>query len=574
MKRPWNVNTPAPRTVDRLATAADVDPVTAAVLVNRGITSTSTAADFLAPSFHGIRPPQAVKDLHVAAHRIAEALERRERILVFGDYDVDGVTATVLLVEFLRQAGGVVDYYIPHRMIEGYGLQPGHIHRVAIERQVRLLITVDCGITSFEAVECASQAGVDVIITDHHIPSDRLPDALAVVNPKRADCDACLDHLAGVGMAFYLLILLRKRLRDSGHWDHRVEPNLRQACDLVALGTVADMVPLLGENRAFTRAGLDVLTRGQRPGIRALATVSRLGTPTVEADDIAFRLAPRINAAGRLDHAGVAAELLLTKDPEMAASLASRLDRFNSDRQEIEQQILEAIDRTLASSPGSLDRRVIVLADPAWHEGVLGIAASRTARRYGRPTVLFALRDGIAKGSARSVSGLDLFRTLEACRSDILTFGGHAMAAGLKVNAADLDRFRDRFESEVAERLPDGPVLEPLEIDAEVDLSAVDQRMMDNFERLKPFGNGNPEPLLMATDLVAEATRIVGDRHRKFVLRQNGANPAARIPAIEFNSGPDVALPERLARIAFHLRWNHWNGNRTLQAVVCGIDLA
>lgn len=573
MIRPWHISRPDPNVVTQIANSAKIDPLTATILVNRGITAAGAAA-FLNPSFHAIRPPEAVKDLQIAAERIAEALRKEEKILIFGDYDVDGVTATTLLVDFLRQAGGWVDFYIPHRLKEGYGLKPDHIKRVALKTEAALIVTVDCGITSFEAVQHASDAGLDVIITDHHIPSGRLPEALAIVNPKQADCDACLDHLAGVGMAFYLLILLRKRLRDKGFWGNRTEPNLKRVCDLVALGTVADMVPLLGENRAFTRAGLEIMSQGLRPGIQALVEVSRLDASDLDAEDIAFRLAPRINAAGRLDHATTAVELLLTDDPQKARNLGQILDRLNGERQAIERRILNAINEALETAPSALDGSTIVLADSDWHEGVLGIVASRIARRHGRPTLLFAVRDGLAKGSARSVDGLDLYAALETCSPELVSFGGHAMAAGLKVRADNLDRFRDRFEAVVSDVLPKVPVVEPLNIDAEIDLTQADPRMLNHFERLKPFGQGNPEPLLMARNLEIEGARMVGGRHWKFILKQRGSGGTARIPAIEFNSPLKERYPDMLNQAAFHLRWNRWNGTRTLQAVISGVEPA
>ncbi|MFZ7126917.1 MAG: single-stranded-DNA-specific exonuclease RecJ [Desulfobacterales bacterium] len=574
MRRPWHIASPEPETVRQLAADLQIDPITSAVLVNRGFKSAKTASDFLMPTFRHIQPPQSVKDIHIAAERLARALRDREKILIFGDYDVDGVTATALLVRFLREAGGRVTYYIPHRMTEGYGLQPDHIDRVATKNGVHLIVTVDCGINSFEAVRRAAEVGMDIIVTDHHTPSSKLPEALAVVNPKRADCNACLDHLAGVGMAFYLLILLRKQLREAGYWKSGNEPNLKAFCDLVALGTVADMVPMLGENRAFTRAGIEMIAKGARPGLQALTEVSRLDSAMLDADDIAFRLAPRLNAAGRMDHASAAVELLLTEDRGKASNLARLLDRLNTQRQYVERQMLVEIEAALNATPGSMDRKTIVLSDPGWHEGVIGIAASRTARLHGRPTALFSIRGGDAKGSARSVSGIDLHSVLEACRSEIVAFGGHAMAAGLKVRTDALDRFIERFEAEVSARLPEVPVSDPLQIDAEIDLTRLDRRMLDHFEQLKPFGQENPEPILMAGNLTAENFRTVGERHRRFVLKQHGPGGTGQVPAIEFNCPEDGGPFDRLHRAAFHLRWNRWNGNRHLQAVIRGLDFS
>ncbi|MGD8252521.1 MAG: single-stranded-DNA-specific exonuclease RecJ [Desulfobacterales bacterium] len=572
MKRPWIVATPTPESISRLVSATGVDRVTAAVLVNRHLGDPDAAAEFLNPTFGSLLPPDAVKDLQEAANRLADAIEDRETILVFGDYDVDGITATVLLVDFIRQSGGIVDYYIPHRMSEGYGFQPDHIDRVILPSQATVVVTVDCGITSFDAVQQAANRGIDVIITDHHTPSDHIPEALAVVNPKQADCDACLDHLSGVGMAFYLLMLLRKCLRDRRYWQHRAEPNLKRFCDLVALGTVADMVPLLKENRAFTRAGLGVIEEGLRPGIQALLAVSGLGSSPMQSDDIAFRLAPRINAAGRMDRADIAARLLLTDNLETASAEARRLDDLNRQRQDIERRTVEAIRHALESTPGALDRSTIVMADKDWHEGVLGIVASRIVRHYGRPTILLTVNEGLSKGSARGVCGLDLYEALNRCRADLISFGGHAMAAGLRLKVSDLGRFHDRFDAVVAETLTTLPVVDPLLIDAEIDLTRIDPRMMDNFERLKPFGQGNPEPVLMSRDLLADNCRVIGDRHRKFVLVQSARGRTVRMPAIEFNSRLEETLPRRLSRAAFHLKWNTWNGTRSLQAVICGFD--
>jgi single-stranded-DNA-specific exonuclease len=568
MEKRWHMKTPDNTVVERLRRDLGCHPVIAALLANRGITSPGLASGYLAPGLSDIRPPFAIIDMQPAVRRTAAALRDKEKILILGDYDVDGVTATTLLYEFLKAAGGKVDYHIPHRTREGYGLKPMHVGQLAAANGVSLVITADNGASSHEAAIAARQTGIDLIITDHHESPGRPPDALAVVNPKRAECTAGFQHLAGVGVAFCFLICLRKHLRDMGYWQNRNEPNLKTACDLVALGTVADMVPLVGENRLLTRVGIEVINSGQRPGIRALAEISRIANRPVDSEDIAFRLAPRINAAGRMADAQRAAELLIAADRSSAQRIARDLEQMNTLRQDTEKKLLEDILDSLKASPEQTAAHGLVLAGSGWHEGVLGIVASRLVKRYHRPVVVAAIRDGLARGSARCIEGIDLHQLLSGCGDLLESFGGHAMAAGLTVSTDNLDRFKSRFEADTGKSMAPGLQVPTVTIDCEIGLGDVSAALLDELETMKPFGAGNPEPMFMARNVQVLSSSIVGNHHRRMSLGQSSTSRATPIQGIQFNIDPEQPPEKNLERIAFRLRWNHWNGRKSIQIVV------
>ena len=566
----WEILEPDADAVRLLAAALAIEPLVATVLVNRRITSNAAARAFLQPSLAGIRPPGVITDIETAAVRLVQALANSEKILIFGDYDVDGITATALLLDFLRGAGGRVSHYIPHRRKEGYGLRPSHVRKRIIPGGYGLVITVDCGIASHNAVQLASAEGIDVIITDHHQPSDILPRAVAVVNPKRDDCGAGLDHLAGVGMAFYLLIELRRQLRRDGFWQERREPNLKALCNLVALGTIADMVPLVDENRAFIHAGLPNLAA--RPGLKALMEISRVDPRRVESDDIAFRLAPRLNAAGRVAHANLALHLLTTNDPRRANRLARVLDRLNTRRQSIEGDIIDQVRQRIEAAPEMLDRQVLVMAERHWHEGVLGIVAARLVRDYGRPVILLSHDGTLARGSARSIPGIDLYRMLNACETYLDHFGGHAMAAGLALPWAALQAFEKQLRRYLSEQTAPDDYRPRITLDAEIGLHEITPRLLDQLASLQPFGQAMPEPLFMVRDSMVETHRIVGGHHRQMVLRSRSRTEATGLQAIQFRIDPHQSPPTNFKRLAFHLRWNRWNGTRRPQLVIVAAD--
>jgi len=568
MEMLWNVAKPDPDTVQRIQNTLHCHPATACSLVNRGITSPTTFYPFLNPSLKNLGQPFSIRDMEAAVERIYKAIIDREKILIFGDYDVDGITATAILTLFFRNIEADVTYYIPHRISEGYGLKPYHIPNVALSRGVHLIITADCGSGNHDAVLKAQKAGIDVIITDHHLIPERIPSAKAVLNPKRSDCDSGLEHLAGVGVAFYLLIGLRMYLRDKNFWKDQSEPVLKDLCDLVALGTVADRVPLVDENRILTRTGLKVINSVKRTGVTALMKEGGLHRNPLRSEDIAFSLAPRLNAAGRMDHAEKAVHLLTESDPAEAGRLAANLSQMNRQRQETEKQILLQIEQLLDKRPGLLGSRSLILADPQWHEGVLGIVASRLTKKYFRPAILLSTGSGIGKGSARSISGVDLYSLLGACSTLLESFGGHSMAAGLAIRPDKIDLFRETFENAaMKDTLPDHYQPE-LPIDHELDLNDISDNLVDELESLEPFGAGNPEPLYMAKNVSMLSSRIVGKHHCQMVLSRKSMENSNRFNAIQFNVDPNTSPVETFEKVAFRLRWNRWNGKKSIQLII------
>ncbi|MBI5591234.1 MAG: single-stranded-DNA-specific exonuclease RecJ [Deltaproteobacteria bacterium] len=559
---------PKTEAINRLRTHLQCSSFLASLLANRDIDSTSLADRFLIPSFRHLSDPSAMKDMDTAVRRIHDAILRHERILIFGDYDVDGVTAAVLITEFLNTVGAEVSYYIPHRETEGYGLKPVHISDPAISNNVNLIITVDCGSSSHEAVHMARCAGIDVIITDHHTISNPMPEALAVVNPKRSDCPSGAGNLAGVGVAFFLVINLRKYLRDRGFWASRNEPNLKNACDLVALGTVADMVPLTGDNRIFVKGGIDIINSEPRPGIQSLMEISGIQHPFLNSEDIAFKLAPRLNAAGRMAHAKTAARLLLTRDSQKALKLAETLNALNSKRRSVEQRVLDEIHLRLQNEPEHLHMGAIVMADAAWPSGILGIVASRLVHQFFRPVVLISTQNGTGRGSARSIPGFDLYQGLKSCADSLIGFGGHAAAAGLEISTERIPEFRIRFTRMAGSLINQDQMVPEMTIDGILDIQDITPALIDEIESLKPYGTGNPEPVFLATDIHIVSSGIVGRNTRRMLLKSGNGSSGAGISAVQFNVDSPLPMASEMREMVYRLRWNFWNGNRTPQILV------
>ena len=568
MKKHWQILKPDIISVENIVGALKCNPIIASILVNRHIVSAEDVTSFLKPSLKNLRGPFSIKDMDIAVSRIFSAIASNEKILIFGDYDVDGITAITILFEFFRWVGADVSYYIPHRIKEGYGLQVQHISDYALPNSIKLIITADCGSSSHHAVKAARDNGIDVIITDHHNISERPQQAVAVINPKQHDCNSGFDNLAGVGVAFYLLISLRKHLRDMHFWKNRPEPNLKNLCDLVALGTVADMVPLLNENRIFTWTGLNLINSGNRCGINALIEACGIKTHSTDTQDIAFKLAPRLNAAGRIDHAKSAVKLLATTEQETAKYIAGSLNSMNVKRQEIEKKILDEILLNLRKNPSLLSKKSLVLSHPDWHEGVLGIVASRIVKIYFRPVVLIAVKEDVGKGSSRSIPGFDLYKGLQACSSDLESFGGHSMAGGLKIKAEKIDLFQRNFENAVAKMTEPDDFVRTISIDYGLDFDDISDGLIDELESLKPFGAGNPEPLFMTRNVKVLSSQIVGENHRRMILGQSSGKKNRTFKAIQFNINTGIPLNESFDKIAFRLCWNRWNNKKTAQIVV------
>jgi len=568
MEKAWQILKPDMHLAEKLCRMLKCHPAIASILVNRNILSPEDASNFLNTSLRHLGPPFAIKDMDTAVERIITAIMHKEKILIFGDYDVDGITATTILLDFLRSVGAHVSYYIPHRINEGFGLKKNHISDTALPNGINLIITVDCGSDSHEAVEVARKAGIDVIITDHHIISDIIPPAVAVVNPKQGDCPSGFHDLAGVGVAFYLLICLRKKLRGINFWQDRPEPNLKNYCDLVALGILADMVPLTNENRILARTGLDIMGRTHRPGLKALMEICKTNKHAVDTDDIVFGLAPRLNSAGRMDHASTSLELLTARDVKTAKKMANSLNHMNQNRRRIENKILTQVHNHLKKNPHLFRKNTMVLAQEGWHLGVLGIVATRIVKKYFRPVVLITTTDGIGRGSARSIPGVNLYKGLSACASDIENFGGHSMAAGLKIKAKNIEKFEINFENTVCRMTKLDDFIPKIFIDFVLDFEDISDKLIDELEFLKPFGMGNNEPLFMAGNINVVSSRMVGNNHRRMVLSQGKGRTEKTFNSIHFNVDPDTPLKENFDRIAFRLRWNRWNGRKTAQLVI------
>jgi single-stranded-DNA-specific exonuclease len=492
--------------------------------------------------------------------RINRALENAEQIAIYGDYDVDGLAATALLVHFLSNVAGKISWYLPHRVREGYGLNSNAI-RYLRDQGIGLVITTDCGSSDHEAIQCAREIGVDVIVTDHHQPPSSLPQANALVNPKLRAENQQHHDLAGVGVALYLAIALRAHFRGSGRWSTSDQPNLKDYLDLVALGTLADMAPLTSTNRILSRAGLLVLSRTSRPGLRALMEICRIEAAQVTDLDVLFRLAPRLNASGRLGNAGQALRLLLTTDLSEARVLARELDLLNKQRQGEEEQLLTEAHALIETNKALRDSRSLILASPHWHKGLLGLVASRLVERFNKPTILLTRSDSGWEGSGRSIDFFDLYEALRRCKEHLVRFGGHQLAVGLGVKDTKLAEFRAAFEKIAEEKLSHPGTQRVIKVDKMVRLEEITPEFVTYLEQMRPFGENNPEPIFCCQDFHIENSQPLKGRHLRLMLHQG----SARLNAIGFNileSNQVLRPPERLL---FSPRWNHWQGEKRLQ---------
>ncbi|MBE9486925.1 MAG: single-stranded-DNA-specific exonuclease RecJ [Chloroflexi bacterium] len=566
--RKWQLRSdePSPGQVEHLVKTLGVLPLTARVLLLRGIGSAEDGQAFLQARLSALPDPDLLPDMAIACGRLEQALVRGEKIAVHGDYDVDGITGCTLLVETLRNLGGLVEYHIPLRLKDGYGLSADAI-RQARDSGCDLIVSVDCGVSAHAEADLASELGIDLIITDHHQPPEELPVCLALINPHLPGNRFPWQELSGVGVAFFLLAGLRRRLRENGYFTQHPEPDLRQGLDLVALGTIADIVPLGGVNRILVRAGLQRLEQGSRPGIAALKKVAEV--KKVSCGTVGFRLAPRLNAAGRLEDAALGVKLLLGDDPQEAAELAGLLDEFNRERQKIERQTLE---QAIAALEGQAEkmRHTIVLADERWHPGVIGIVASRLVERYHRPTVLVALAAGKGKGSARSIKNFHLYQALQQCAEKLTGFGGHAMAAGLSIDAEKLTAFSDCFEQTAAALLSAEDLLPSIAHDGEMLLESMSLQQVQEFESLNPFGAGNPQPAFVSRKCRVFSPRILAEKHLKFDIEQHGK----RQSCIAFGMAERSDELQGQIGLLYRPVINRWKGRDSVQLQVVDIRSA
>ncbi|MFP4190841.1 MAG: single-stranded-DNA-specific exonuclease RecJ [Candidatus Hydrogenedentota bacterium] len=546
----WHTGGPDRQKALSLARDFGMPPLVAQLLVKRGVETAGEAEHYLNPSAARLRDPFNLTDMDKAVARLRRARETQERVRVFGDFDVDGITSTALLVLALRRYGfDYVDYALPHRLVEGFGLDVEHVRQAKADG-VDLLVTVDNGIAALDAADAAREQGVDLIVTDHHQLAERLPAACAVVNPQREAPDHPSRDAAGAAVAFKLAWALTGEQADL---------------DLVALGVVADVVPLRGENRDLAAAGLNEINANPRLGIQKLAETAGLRKGRRTSEQIGFQLAPRINAGGRLGSGMEGLELLLTECPKEAARLAKELDTANDERRGIEQAIFEDALAEL-NTTFKPDQRSIVLARREWHPGVVGIVASRLQRQYYRPVVLVAIgEDGAGRGSARSVKDFDIAEALRGCQSHLERHGGHEQAAGMTILEDQLEAFRESFESAAAQGLPEGDLSPTLTVDALASLSEIDLRLVRNIERLEPFGHGNPAPVFAVNGVspVRNSMRELRNNHMRMAVR--GDDRIVNCIGFGMAGVLSQLQPETPIDIAFTPKFDTWRDEPMVQ---------
>jgi single-stranded-DNA-specific exonuclease len=563
----WVLREADPQTVARQSEQLDISPLLARILVLRDFADIQSARRYLSSSLRSDLPsPFQMADMEPAVRRLAEAVKNKQQIGIWGDYDVDGTTGASVLVSFLREVGAQPVYHVPHRIEEGYGLNTEGLRRFK-ERGVDLVVTVDCGISNAQEVAAAGDMGLDVVVVDHHQPPDELPPAVAVINPHRKDCAFPDKALCAAGLAFYLVIALRTKLREEGWFIGSVEPDIRRYLDIVTLGTIADMVPLKGVNRTLIRRGLAELASSTRPGVVALKQVAGIAAGEVSAGQVGFRLGPRINAAGRVDYGIKVVELLTTDANDIALRIAQELDAHNSERRAIEAAVLE---QALAQASSAVDggrRHSLVLAGEGWHPGVLGIVASRIVEKYYRPTVVIGFNGSAGKGSARSIRGFHMVEGFRRCAEHLQKFGGHEYAGGLSIQSANLEHFTEAFES-VARQILTAEDLSPLlEVDAQLRFSDIGFPLARELDVLKPFGVGNPEPLFM-TSQVEVCERKVFSAGVRYRLRDGGRVIGGVIFGVD-NDYPGMV--GEIIDVVYRLSENDWNGASTVELKIVDV---
>lgn len=551
--------------VSSLAGQLKIAPVIASVLLNRNIKS-SDAAAFLNKSIKNVHHPYLLKDAQKAAERICSAIKTKEKIVIYGDYDVDGITSTAILYMFLTELGANTDFYIPNRSDEGYGINMLALQKIK-NSGASLLITVDCGITAVGEVELAKAMGLTVIVTDHHTCKQIIPNAYAVVNPKQPDCTYPFKDLAGVGVAFKLILAVALCLGLSA------KEYFDKFIDIVAIGTIADVVSLTDENRIFVAAGLGSLKNTQNLGLKALFKSASISDKPINTSLISFMIAPRINAAGRVGSAKSAVELLVTKSAERAEQIAFALEDENHARQSREQQILTQANEMIDADASFKEKNVIVLAKENWHHGVIGVVASRLVDKYYKPAILISLKDGLGKGSGRSIKGFNLFDALTDCSDLLLKYGGHELAAGLGVSESDIPALEKKINEYAKTHLSEEDLTPYINIDAILSLGDLTVENAQMLSILEPFGMGNPQPVFAAKNVTLIVQRAIGDgRHTRLTVSQNGKN----IDALGFNMTQALSgfvIGSKLD-IAFTLSTNVFRGEKHLQVILKDVRLS
>jgi len=537
-------------------------PVIARVLCSRGIESPTDAEKYLNPSLDSLHDPFLMLDMDKGVDRIVQALRDREKILIHGDFDADGLTATAILEYTIKSMGGTVFHFIPNRLEEGYGLRKEGVEE-ARRLGVKLLITCDCGITSSEAVSYASEHGIDTIITDHHQPDDELPRAVAVIDPHRPGCNYPFKGLAGVGVAAKLVLALLQRCDE--------EPQLPSLLRMCAIGTIADVVPLIDENRVIAHHGLALLPGTPNIGLKALMEVSGLKNSEITAYDISFRLAPRINAMGRFGRQDIAMDLFFTRSRSEAAEIAATMDKLNAQRQRLVDSMVDQALEFIENDPDMKSERVLVVSDERWHKGVVGIVASKLVETFNRPVLAIAIEDDIGVGSGRSIEGFHLLKALAKGEDLFSRFGGHAMAAGFELPAALIPELRRRMEKTARAELGEDSIQQTLQIDTVLNFNEIDELFEEQFSRLEPLGYGNTNPLFMARGVrLIAPPRILKEKHVKLRLEGLGR----KMTAIAWRKAEEMSYLREgdVIDLIYSLYFNNWRNERKLEIEVKAIS--
>ena len=553
MNKKWQICETDKEKVNKLKSKYNISELLATILVNKNITTQKEINEFLNPTRNDFFDPFLMNDMDIAIKRIKKAIENQEKVIIYGDYDVDGITSITVLKSFLKDVGLDVDYYIPNRLEEGYGLNKNAIDEIA-KKEYKLMITVDCGISAIEEVDYANSLGIEVIITDHHEPGDELPNALAVVDNKRKDNKYPFRELAGVGVAFKVSQALAQSM------NIREEEYLKYL-DIVCVGTISDIVPLVSENRVITKLGLKLVKQTRNMGLRAIINSS--GYSQINSTTISFGVAPRINACGRMGKAEQALKLLLSKDIYEVNKLTQELNSYNRERQEIEKEIFENV-LTKIEQNNLAKNRTIVVGGENWHHGVIGIVSSKITEKYFKPSILLSFEeDGTGKGSGRSIPGFDLHEALMKCENCLEKFGGHSMAVGLTIKKENLEQFYNEFEK-IAEENKTENIVPIINVDAKIELDKIDKSVVEDLKQLEPFGEANKTPTFALKNIRIDSIRALSEgKHLKLTLRENNQI----INAIGFNIG-ELAEAYKIGDkidIAGVLEINTFNGIDNLQ---------
>ena len=562
MKKKWHLKEVDSLTIEKLNSDLNITSLFSRLLINRGILSQKDAKDFFLPTLEKLPNPNLMYGIKKSVDRIIQAVNKNEKIVVYGDFDCDGITSTAILYSFLYSIGANVKAYNPDRLEEGYGINFKSIEKLA-SQGYKLFITTDCGISENQVIEDSKKFKVDFIITDHHTAPENLPDAYSIINPKLEYCKYPFKEICAAGVVFNLIVSLRSSLRDVGFFKNRIEPNLARYLDLVSIGTVADSMPIIGVNRIFVFNGLKEIKNTLRKGLKHLISKKK---DKFSIRDISFDIAPKINAAGRVGKASNAVSLLTSDDDNEVERLAGILQSNNQIRQQIQEKVFNEAEKIAEIKlQKNSDKSSLVLFSQDWHPGVLGIIASRIVKKYGLPCAILSSKDSIAKGSLRTANELNLYTVLEQCSNTLIQFGGHSAAAGVTIYEDKIPEFEDRFESIISNY--DFDVGEPLEIDSIVKFSEINMSLILDIEKMEPFGKGNPYPIFISKNVKIESKKVLKDKHLEMYLSQDNY----KIRAIWFNFNKSNIDIENID-VVFTLQRDTFRGNNNINLNIIDIE--